>query len=318
MPLIYCLMVLSTICFQSDDANTPLPAREFELEYGATIQNVPEDAKVRVWFPIPKSNLPYQIIKESSARLPAPLTKSKDKKYENTIGYFETSGNSEVSFFTSYLVKREEARPGMLAEKLDKAQKEKYLAANRMVPISGEPTKLLENKKLDGPAMEIGQELYEIVEAYMSYDKSKPGYGNGDVLWACSSKTGNCTDFHSLFISLARNKNIPARFEIGFPLAKKSRGQIGGYHCWAWFYTESKGWIGVDISEADKHPKLKEYYFGHLTPNRVAFSIGRDIELVPKSDSGPLNYFVYPHVEVDGKVWPKDNIKLELSYQDIK
>ena len=72
------------------------------------------------------------------------------------------------------------------------------------------------------------------------------------------------------------------------------------------------------ISEADKHPEMKRYYFGRLTPDRVAFSTGRDIQLVPKSKSGPLNYFVYPHVEVDGKVWPKDKIKLELSYKDIK
>ena len=151
----------------------------------------------------------------------------------------------------------------------------------------------------------------------MKYDKSQPGYGNGDAVWACDSKTGNCTDFHSLFISLARSSSIPARFEIGFPLPNdKTAGTIGGYHCWAWFHADGKGWTPVDISEADKHPELKDYYFGKLSADRVSFSIGRDIVLVPKSDAKPLNYFVYPHVEVDGKPWPKEKIKMSFSFKD--
>jgi len=61
---------------------------------------------------------------------------------------------------------------------------------------------------------------------------------------------------------------------------------------------------------------MKDYYFGNLTENRVAFSVGRDIELVPRQNGKPLNYFVYPYVEVDGRVWPRDRIKLSLSYSD--
>ena len=122
------------------------------------------------------------------------------------------------------------------------------------------------------------------------------------MLWVCDSRFGNCTDFHSLFISLARSRGLPARFEIGLPLpSKRGEGNIGGYHCWALFHHDQKGWVPVDISEADKHPEMKEYYFGNLTENRVTFTTGRDINLVPKQDGGPLNFFVYPYVEVNGK-----------------
>ena len=217
---------------------------------------------------------------------------------------------------------RREASVDAAAKRLTEEQKKLFLAANSLVPVDGKPVELLKDSTLADDSMAAGKQLYEIVGGHMKYDKSQPGYGNGDVVWACDSKTGNCTDFHSLFISLARNSEIPARFEIGFPLPPKSDSQdstegiVKGYHCWAWFHSEGTGWAPVDISEADKHPELKEYYFGKLTADRVAFSTGRDIELVPSSNADPLNYFVYPYVEVDGKPWPKDKIKLNFSYLD--
>src|SRR5947207_2846041 len=83
--------------------------------------------------------------------------------------------------------------------------------------------------------------------------------GQGDSVWACESKYGNCTDFHSLFISLARSQKIPAQFEIGFPIPEKrsadEMSEVPGYHCWAKFRPQGKGWIPVDISEASKNPK---------------------------------------------------------------
>ena len=96
----------------------------------------------------------------------------------------------------------------------------------------------------------------------MKYDKTGTGWGRGDTLWACDSKRRNCTDFHSLFMSMARSQGIPARFEIGFPIpAAKTSGEIPGYHCWSEFYLNRKGWVPVDISEAWKNQAKKDYYF---------------------------------------------------------
>jgi hypothetical protein len=118
---------------------------------------------------------------------------------------------------------------------------------------------------------------------------------------------------------LSRSKKIPAKFEIGFPLpAKRGSGDIPGYHCWAWFKPEGKGWTPVDISEANKakDEKMTEYYFGNLTEDRVAFSIGRDIELTPKQSGKPLNFFIYPYVEVDDKAY--DKVQRKFSFEDVK
>jgi hypothetical protein len=35
--------------------------------------------------------------------------------------------------------------------------------------------------------------------------------------------------------------------------------------------------------------------------NRLQFPVGRDIRLDPPQRADPLNYFIYPHVEEDGK-----------------
>ena len=63
------------------------------------------------------------------------------------------------------------------------------------------------------------------------------------------------------------------------------------------------GWIPVDASEAAKNPVKREYFFGAHDENRVEFSIGRDLTLNPKQAGEPLNYFVYPYAEVDGKAF---------------
>ena len=52
---------------------------------------------------------------------------------------------------------------------------------------------------------------------------------------------------------------------------------------------------------SDKHPEMKDYYFGSLTADRVAFTRGRDLQLTPPQQAGPVNFFVYPYVEVEGK-----------------
>jgi transglutaminase-like putative cysteine protease len=151
----------------------------------------------------------------------------------------------------------------------------------------------------------------------MRYSKEGTGWGRGDAVWACENGHGNCSDFHSLFIALARASKIPAKFEIGFPLPpRRGAGAIVGYHCWAFFRPEGKGWMPVDISEANKDPQRRDYYFGNLTEDRVAFSTGRDFNLVPRQAGPPLNFFIDPYVEVDSKPYPRTLIQTKYSFKD--
>jgi len=208
------------------------------------------------------------------------------------------------------------SHPRLMNASLSKKETEQYLAADKLVPITGRPAELAA-KVVAGETTQMNKvrAIYDYVFANMRYDKTGTGWGHGDVLYACDAKKGNCTDFHSLFIAMARSQGIPARFEIGFPLpADKSSAEIAGYHCWAEFFNPQNGWIPVDISEAWKHPERKDYFFGAHDDNRMQFSIGRDLKLNPPQQGEPLNYFVYPYVEIGGK--EHQNIALAFSFAD--
>ena len=141
--------------------------------------------------------------------------------------------------------------------------------------------------------------LYDYVIDNMRYAKWEK-YGTGDAVYACDALTGNCTEFHSLFISLARSAGIPARFAVGASIpSERNEGGIDGYHCWAEFYAEGKWWP-VDISEANKYTALATYYFGRHPANRIEFTRGRDLLLEPGPKNGPINFLAYPVMEVGG------------------
>jgi transglutaminase-like putative cysteine protease len=166
-----------------------------------------------------------------------------------------------------------------------------------------------------GP-LEQARAIYDYVQAHMAYDKTGEGWGRGDTAHACRVGKGNCTDFHALFISLALARGIPARFHVGFPLpANKTEGEIAGYHCWSEFHVEGRGWIPVDASEAWKNKAKLDYFFGKLDPNRVGFTVGRDLVLNPAQAGEPLNFFIYPYAELDGK--PFAGLKREFRFRDL-
>lgn len=298
-------------------------ARKFRLDYSVNITGIDKGAKVRVWLPEPPTNAD-QNVTVLRKKVPAEARTNTEPTYGNRITYFETNMRDlgSLSCQSSYRIERRELL-GLPGERMGKpmmlsdAERQVLLSANKKIPLNGKSQQLLANLELPKDQLELGRIFYNRVDDLVRYDKSKPGYGTGDAEWVCDSRFGNCTDFHSLFIAWARAHGLPARFEIGFPLPdQRGGGEIPGYHCWAFFYVDGHGWTPVDISEADKNPAMKEYYFGHLTENRITFTTGRDIDLVPKQAGEPLNFFVYPYVEVNGKPLPKEEVKLTVTFAD--
>ncbi len=137
----------------------------------------------------------------------------------------------------------------------------------------------------------------EVVKLYQDSKITGSNYtfGQGNAVYACDIGVGNCTDYHSYFISLLRTMDVPARFHMGFNIPNQKSGKIGGYHCWADYYVEGQGWFPVDISEADKDSEKSEYFFGTVNKDRVEFTTGRDLEL--KNYKKHVNFFIYPLVE---------------------
>ena len=311
-----CAALAAAAALTAGSATLAAPQRRgFELTYAFTV-HVPAGARrVRVWAPVAVTD-ENQAVSPPEVTSPIPCRESREAEFGNTLLYAESAPDgkaSDIPVVVRYRVTRREAA----GEGSSVAPSPRFLRADRLVPIDGKMKELADaNTKGVSAPMEKARALYEYVFRSMRYDKSGTGWGRGDSLWACDARHGNCTDFHSLFISMARAERIPARFEIGFPLPAASRdGEIPGYHCWAEFYVAGTGWVPVDISEAWKDPNRRDYFFGHLDPDRVGFTVGRDLTLEPKQDGPPLNYLVYPYVEVDGR--PFDDVTRKFSFRDI-
>lgn len=299
--------------------------RHFTFHYAFSVENVSAGERLRVWIPLAHSDA-YQDVKILSKSGDLALQRVRQPEYGNEVLYAEKprADKSEYKFSVDYDVVRHEhvvlvnGKPanGAPAEKTSLVELTRFVEADRLVPVTGVPAQLAEQEtKSASTPLEKARDIYEYVFRTMKYDKSGEGWGHGDTLWACDSKHGNCTDFHSVFISMARAEKIPARFQIGFPLpADKHSAEIPGYHCWAEFYTDGTGWVPVDISEAWKHPEKHDYFFGAHDVNRVQFTQGRDLKLKPSQDGAPLNYFVYPYVEIGGKEYP--NVSTAFSFAD--
>jgi hypothetical protein len=299
--------------------------RHFTFHYSFTVKNVTSGKPVRVWIPLAHSDA-WQEVKVAAKSGDLRLKQFDQSEFGNEVLYAETkkADKNEYSFSVDYDVVRKEhvvlvdGKPvDRSAEKAPRVELARYLEPDRLVPITGVPAQLAaEQTAAAATPLEKAKDIYDYVFRTMKYDKTGEGWGHGDTLWACDSKRGNCTDFHSVFISMARAEQIPARFQIGFPLpSDKHSAEIPGYHCWAEFYVDSVGWVPIDISEAWKHPEKRDYFFGAHDVNRFQFTAGRDLKLLPAQDGPPLNYFVYPYVEIGGKEYP--NVSIAFSFADV-
>lgn len=297
--------------------------RNFLFTYAARITGLQPGQQARIWLPVPSSDAD-QDVKLVTKELPAEGRLTREPRYGNAVLYFEANADREGSIPISlgYRVTRREVKSDAVSPGVTKAEAALFLEPDAKVPIGGKPATLLSGKQLPIDQFQLARCLYDLVNEHMVYRKDKPGWGTGDASWACDSGFGNCSDFHSLFISLARTRQIPARFEIGFSLPPaRGEGAIAGYHCWARFNPQGRGWIPVDISEANKvraQDRAKvEYCFGNLTPDRIALSVGRDLVLVPAQDGPPLNFMVYPHVEAAGKPLPDEKVQMAVRFKDL-
>ena len=297
-------------------------SRAFRLDYRFSLKGIEPGAAVRVWVPVPESDR-WQTVEPLGAELPTEPQFHVEPKFCNQVLYcvFAAPGGDAITINIPYRVTRRAVlAPGAEAADEDgcSTDRDVFLQPDSLVPIGGRPLELFEGRLPIGTVRQRARSIYDLVGTHVRYDKSGTGWGRGDVLWVCDSGRGNCSDFHSLFISLARSQGIPAKFEVGFPIPAADAGEIGGYHCWAWFEANAGEWLPVDISEADKLPDRKEFYFGRLTADRVAFTVGRDIDLVPQQTAPPLNFFIYPHVEVDGRPLPAGHVDMKVSYRDLR
>jgi len=298
--------------------------RKFEFTYRAEVP-VPDGARrVDVWLPYPTSD-ENQTVRELGVSAPYPFTIAKEPEYGNSVLHLAAAKTREKTFAIEMkfeVERREYVRRDFTratSDAIDRSNPNlaRWLLPDRLVPLDGTIRQMAgEVTRGKTSVLEKARAIYDYTVDNLKYDKTGTGWGRGDIYYACDVKRGNCTDFHAVFIGFARSLGIPAKFEIGFPLPReRGEGEIAGYHCWAEFYLPGYGWVPVDTSEANKDPSRREYFFGAHDENRVQFSAGRDVTLAPPQSGAPLNFFVYPYAEADGRA--VNDVKTRFTYKDL-
>lgn len=272
---------------------------KFHVRHVARVTNLPATSEiVHVWVPLPSSTS-WQTIDALTIDSDLQWDIVTDAEFGNSYAHTTVSGRDDVTLEFSYDATRSGVNFGEWRDEQVPADvKSRALSADRLVTISPRIEAMARQITAgDATPLEKARSIYQYVLGTMRYDKAVPGWGAGDSERACDVGAGNCTDFHSLFMSLARAAGIPARFVMGLPLAAAG-GNVAGYHCWAEFYAEGCGWIPVDISDASKltDAARREFFFGNLDSDRLQITTGRDIRL-PFAASAPLNYSFYPYAE---------------------
>ena len=269
---------------------------EFEFLYRATLPQITGAA--RMWLPLASTDS-FQTVEIKSINAPGKQNILTEPQNGNKVLFLELgpedSGKKvEIRYQVQRLEKAAYAAPT--------PDQGKYLTPERLVPIN-ENFRQIAEQVVQGKSGDLvrARALYDHVIDRMRYIKYGDGWGKGDAVYACDARTGNCTDFHSYFIALARSVGIPARFAIGAAIpSERNEGGVDGYHCWAEFFADGKWWP-VDISEANKYTGLATYYFGHHPANRFELSRGRDLVVDPGPKGGPINFLAYPVLEIGGE-----------------
>ncbi|MCC6272841.1 MAG: transglutaminase domain-containing protein [Deltaproteobacteria bacterium] len=276
----------------------------YRFEYRVSIPATGSEEEVSLWVPYPIEDEYQEVVKhEILSSLPWKI--GREVKYGNRFIHLRgrTGGQPSEAVFRYEIRRRPSSGyPREWLSKRPDLNPDLHRSAERLVPLHDLIRRMSEEatQGLSADSDKI-RALYRYVYDAMTYSKEGTGWGEGDAVWACHNKRGNCTDFHSLLIAMARAQGIPARFVIGFPIAPDlPEGVISGYHCWAELYDPSRGWIPVDASESKK-ARQPDKFFGRLPSDRIAFSVGRDLYLEPRQAGDALNYFIYPYAERSGR-----------------
>jgi transglutaminase-like putative cysteine protease len=342
---------MAAVLVGSGGAETPKPGTgplrqaTFELRNEVKVK-VPDGAqRVRMWMALPQDNDPAQQVRDLKVEAPFPYRVERDSEGSRVL-YLEAA-DPKVKEFTvieTFVVTRSEIRDHVDPAKArpltdgDRARFAKYLQANKHVVIDDDIKKLANEIVGDETnpvlaARKLYQWVLENVEYWVKDPKNKKASPVGSTTYCLTFRTGNCTDFESLWASLARAKGIPTQIVYGSFLKPdlRAQDQDQSYHCWAEFYAPGIGWVHHDVAVADLYhgdypvntdndrlvrlttadgtfgndPARVDYYFGNLDERRVVWSRNRDLTMSPKQDGEPVNALPKAYLEIDGKVYPE-------------
>jgi transglutaminase-like putative cysteine protease len=332
------------------------PGRTFQARNAFAV-TPPADAKaVKCWFAMPAGDYAQDVANFTVASPHGYSVVGDDQG--NYFLYVEAKGPGLKPFevVEEFTVTRRELRTAPDAKKTrpltdaERTEMAAYLAPSAQIPVD-EKWKALAAEITGGDANPVSasRKLYDWtlknVEYWVKYPDKMKASPVGSAQYCLDNKTGNCTDFHSLWTALARSAGIPTRMVYGSFFKKDLDGKPDdqSYHCWIEFWAPDIGWVVHDVAVADifvgdfalneqntskvrlttaagyekGDPAMVDYYFGNIDDRRVVWHRGRDLKVAGASQ--PVNCLPKAWVEVDGKpVKEKEGWTRALSFSEKK
>ena len=328
------LVLLLIVCPIIAASSLPAAAKERRAEVTYSVDlNAPADAKhARLWLPYPMSDENQEI---TDVVVTGNFTSSgvyKEGSFGNAALYAEwkdTKGPRTLTYSFKVLRKERMTKDIPTSElPFSKTEFRKELAPTRLADLKG-PEKELAEKITAGKKTnrEKAFAIYNWTVEAMFRDPATKGCGIGDVDTLVRTLGGKCGDIHSVYTALARVSGVPSREVWGIRIPSGKAGDMTkAQHCWAEWYSPGYGWVVVDPADVRKAilekkitleqaKPLREYYFGAVDESRIAIGTGRDLVLNPPQSGEPLNYFMYPYAEADGKPLNEDLYGFDLGYK---
>ncbi len=308
-----------------DTAADPLAARTQRYEiYDRVTVEAPEDraAALDLWCPVILET-PYQRVLDVEVGAPGSWQIQRETELGNAVFHsrLAASQSAPVQVHFRYVVERLPVSHRLDAA-LVRAVTTPELFARALDPEQfvdvDHKTRTLAREIIGHETNPLSQarRIYAYVTTTMAYDAAQQSW-KGSTQHALVCAIGNCNDIHALFISLCRSVGIPARLILGQAFEPPPPGEeaceLCGYHCWAEFFAPGLGWIPVDASCACKYGK--HALFGALEMNHVAWSVGRDILLVPPQQGPRILFFAGPYAEANGR--PHQAFRRHVSFSQL-
>ena len=281
--------------------------------------SAPAEAKsVKLWFPYPTSDMEQKIENLTFRGDYSYATLAREPK--SGALYLFTDWNTPQAAHTlsvTFHARADERKVAQLRESSDPFPPEvkKYLDAEFWIPSDAPQIRTLAGKIVQGKqgVLAKARAVYDWTVENTRRDPNVPGCGLGNVEATLAARTGKCADISSVFVALARAAGVPAREVFGLRLGKPGQTDLtDGHHCWAEFYLPGTGWVPVDPADVRKimlaekldltgAQKQRDYYFGAVDEYRIVLQRGGRGLSFAEGNAEPVNYFMYPYAEVDGR-----------------
>ena len=307
----------------------------YAVQQKVRLDQIPAGSKeVQIWIAIPSDEVHQKVLSLNAASISGDykIVQDNDRPGKFLHSRIANPRTTELDFLLEYTISREavytqidpehvrplsELERSMLSEHL--AKDALHMAVTSKVQsiaddVCGQETNIATQ------AILIMKHIAQSVDHYSySKDPAMPRCGLGDAEACLAQGGGCCTDLNSLFVALARARDIPARMNMGYRLLEENSGKWvdPGYRCWVEYYVPGYGWISSDVVEADS-PDGKGHvrWLTGLTPRRVWLNQGRQFRFTDAHTTTPVNHMNIAFAEIDGKparILPEGDLEPQIT-----